>query len=137
MTKIKIEVEINTSNSQHITAMNAFLDALGSKDGEADETSKQENPPKEAAKTKKPTKKIENTKNAQEKAPEEKAPEEKAPEEKAPEEISLTELRAILSTKVNEHRSEIKNKLTEFGASSLSTLESSHYQDFADFLNSL
>ena len=132
MTKIKIEVEINTSNSQHITAMNAFLDALGSKDGEADETSKQENPPKEAAKTKKPTKKIENTKNAQEKAPEE-----KAPEEKAPEEISLTELRAILSTKVNEHRSEIKNKLTEFGASSLSTLESSHYQDFADFLNSL
>lgn len=130
MAKIKIEVEINASNPQHITAMNAFLDALGSKDGAADETCKQENPPKEAAKTKKPAKKLENTKDAQEKEPKEQL-------ENSSEKISLTELRAILSTKVNDHRSEIKNKLTEFGASSLSTLESSHYQDFADFLNSL
>lgn len=130
MTKIKIEVEINASNSQHITAMNAFLDALGSNGDVADETRGQKNPPKEATKTKKPAKKLENTKDAQEKEPKEQP-------ENSSEKISLTELRAILSTKVNEHRSEIKNKLTEFGASSLSTLESSHYQDFADFLNSL
>lgn len=130
MTKIKIEVEINASNPQHITAMNAFLNSLGSKGDAADETRGQENPPKEAAKTKKPAKKLENTKDIQEKEPKEQT-------ENSSEKISLTELRAILSTKVNEHRSEIKNKLTGFGASSLSTLEPGHYQDFADFLNSL
>jgi hypothetical protein len=39
--------------------------------------------------------------------------------------------------KVNDHRSEIKEKLNELGAKSVSTLDPEKYQEMVDYLNSL
>ena len=51
--------------------------------------------------------------------------------------IDIEIVRAALSKKVNDHRSEIKAKLTELGAPSVTKLDPSKYQEMYDFLNSL
>lgn len=71
-------------------------------------------------------------KNAEKKAS--KAAAEEAPAE---EDIKLDDLRASLSLKVKSHRDEIKAKLTELGASNLTTLDAGKYADMNDFLKSL
>ena len=52
-------------------------------------------------------------------------------------EISIEDVRKALSLKVNSHRSEIKDKLTELGAPSVTKLDPSLYQEMLDFLNAL
>lgn len=54
-----------------------------------------------------------------------------------PASISIDEVRAVLVNKVNAHREEIKNKLTEFGAPSVTKLDPSKYEEMFNFLNSL
>ena len=51
--------------------------------------------------------------------------------------IKLDDLRASLSLKVKTHRDEIKAKLTELGASNLTTLDAGKYADMNDFLKGL
>lgn len=51
--------------------------------------------------------------------------------------ISIDQVRAALAKKVNAHREEIKNKLNELGAPSVTKLDSSKYEDMLNFLNSL
>ena len=51
--------------------------------------------------------------------------------------IKLDDLRASLSLKVKSHRDEIKAKLTELGASNLTTLDAGKYADMNDFLKGL
>lgn len=51
--------------------------------------------------------------------------------------ISIDEVRAALAKKVNAHREEIKEKLTELGAPSVTKLDSSKYEEMLNFLNSL
>lgn len=72
------------------------------------------------------------------------AKEAKKAEEKKPEPqvqpastISIESVRAVLATKVNDHREAIKNKLNELGAPSVTKLDPSKYQEMYDFLNSL
>lgn len=50
---------------------------------------------------------------------------------------TLEMLRAALQKKVNNYRADIKQKLTEFNAQSLTTLSEEHYGDMYNFLNSL
>ena len=57
------------------------------------------------------------------------------PEEKA--EISIEDVRKALASKVANHRAEIKDKLDEFGAPSVTKLDPAKYQDMLDYLNSL
>lgn len=52
-------------------------------------------------------------------------------------EISIEDVRKALSLKVSAHRSEIKDKLTELGAPSVTKLDPSLYQEMLDFLNTL
>lgn len=54
-----------------------------------------------------------------------------------PASISIDEVRAALAKKVNAHREEIKEKLTELGAPSVTKLDSSKYEEMLNFLNSL
>lgn len=54
-----------------------------------------------------------------------------------PASISIDEVRAVLVNKVNAHREEIKNKLTELGAPSVTKLDPSKYEEMLNFLNSL
>lgn len=51
--------------------------------------------------------------------------------------ISIESVRAVLATKVNDHREAIKNKLNELGAPSVTKLDPSKYQEMYDFLNNL
>lgn len=51
--------------------------------------------------------------------------------------ISIDEVRALLSNKVNTHREEIKNKLAELGSPSVTKLDPSKYGEMITFLNSL
>lgn len=54
-----------------------------------------------------------------------------------PSSIGIEDVRKILATKVNDHRNEIKEKLNELGAPSVTKLAPEKYQEMYDFLNSL
>ena len=51
--------------------------------------------------------------------------------------ISIEDVREALSKKVATYRSEIKEKLTELGAPSVTKLDKSKYSEMLNFLNSL
>ena len=46
-------------------------------------------------------------------------------------------MRKALASKVANHRAEIKDKLDEFGAPSVTKLDPAKYQEMLDYLNSL
>ena len=50
---------------------------------------------------------------------------------------SIEDVRTMLASKVNAHRSEIKEKLNELGAPSVTKLDPSKYDDMYNFLESL
>ena len=52
-------------------------------------------------------------------------------------EITLDMLRTLTSEKINEHRAEIKAKLTEFGSPNITKLASDCYKEMYEFLQSL
>ena len=60
---------------------------------------------------------------------------EKPAEDKA--EVSIEDVRKALASKVANHRAEIKDKLDEFGAPSVTKLDTAKYQEMLDYLNSL
>ena len=62
---------------------------------------------------------------------------ESKPVNTASDNISIEDVREALSKKVATHRSEIKEKLTELGAPSVTKLDKSKYSDMLNFLNSL
>lgn len=65
-------------------------------------------------------------------------PESKSAADTAPSDnISIEDVREALSKKVATHRNEIKEKLTELGAPSVTKLDKSKYSEMLDFLNSL
>lgn len=51
--------------------------------------------------------------------------------------LTIEDVRKVLSEKVNDHRAEIKQKLSDLGAPSVTKLEPSKYQEMYDFLKSL
>ena len=59
------------------------------------------------------------------------------PANTASDNISIEDVRKALSKKVATHRSEIKEKLTELGAPSVTKLDKSKYSEMLNFLNSL
>ena len=62
-------------------------------------------------------------------------PAEKPAEKKA--EVSIEDVRKALASKVASHRAEIKEKLDELGAPSVTKLDPAKYQEMLDFLNAL
>jgi len=106
-------------------------------------------PKKRASRAKPKTEQAEETKTEQDEdaAEAEETPAAEAPAEEtnaeqdedapAEEVIKLDDLRASLSLKVKSHRDEIKAKLTELGASNLTTLDAGKYADMNDFLKGL
>lgn len=51
--------------------------------------------------------------------------------------IKISDLRTLLSKKVDEHRDDIKAKLTELGAKNVTTLDEAKYEEFYTFLKGL
>ena len=107
MEPIKIEVSVELNLSEDVKN---FVASLVS------------NSPKPAAPAAKP-------------APAPAKPAEKPAEDKA--EVSIEDVRKALASKVANHRAEIKDKLDEFGAPSVTKLDPAKYQDMLDYLNSL
>lgn len=68
-------------------------------------------------------------------APASAKPAEKPVEKKA--EVSIEDVRKALASKVAGHRAEIKEKLDELGAPSVTKLDPAKYQEMLDFLNAL
>ena len=62
---------------------------------------------------------------------------ESKPANTASDNISIEDVREALSKKVATHRSEIKEKLTELGAPSVTKHDKSKYSETLNFLNSL
>lgn len=61
------------------------------------------------------------------------APAQEVPASKA----TIEDVRQAVSTKVSTHRAEIKEKLTELGAPSVTKLDPAKYDEMLDFLNNL
>ena len=51
--------------------------------------------------------------------------------------VSIEDVRKVLASKVNEHRQEIKEKLEELGAPSVTKLDPSKYEEMYNYLTSL
>lgn len=134
MSKIKFEVEIDATNEQHVLAVTNFLQAIGNTSETATPASKKEIVKTTSKATELPKKE---KAKAEETPKEETKKSEDSKTEKSENSIDISKVRALLATKVGDHRTEIKNELTRLGATSVSTLDPEHYQAFADFLNSL
>jgi hypothetical protein len=100
------------------------------------ETPKKEEPVKKQT-TKKEAPKKEEAPKAETKKEEPKEEPKKETPNKEESGIKIEDVRALLAKKVNDNRAEIKAKLTELGANNVTSLDSSKYQEFTDFLNEL
>lgn len=123
MEPIKIEVSVKLNLSEDVKNFVASLVSNSSKSAAPATTAKPtQAPAKPAAPTAKP-------------APAPAKPAAKPAEDKA--EVSIEDVRKALASKVANHRAEIKDKLDEFGAPSVTKLDPAKYQEMLDYLNSL
>lgn len=137
MSKIKFEVEIDATNGQHVMAVTNFLQAIGNTAEAATPAPKKETSKPASKPAELPKKETAKTEEVKKEPVKEEKPAEAPKKEKADDGISITEVRTLLATKVNDHRTEIKNQLTKLGATNVTTLDADKYQEFVDFLNSL
>lgn len=121
MEPIKIEVSVKLNLSEDVKNFVASLVSNSSKPA-APAAKPAPAPAKPAAQAAKP-------------APALAKPAAKSAEDKA--EVSIEDVRKALASKVANHRAEIKDKLDEFGAPSVTKLDPAKYQEMLDYLNSL
>ena len=153
MSKIQINVELDSTKPNELKIVAKMLLELAgaptiSEQAASDQQESQDEevaPKKRVYRAKPKTEQdveaseAEETKAEETKAEETKAEEAEEPKAEAASEegIKLDDLRASLSLKVKSHRDEIKAKLTELGASNLTTLDAGKYADMNDFLKGL
>ena len=133
----KLELTIDLSNKEQTAAFaNLFLALAGQTQTfvvaeETSKTTKKVDSPKKETPKQEPAKTVETpaTQAAAEEAPEEK--------KEAQTQIKIEDVRALLQTKVANHRDTIKEKLTSYGANNVTSLKQEYYQEFYDFLKAL
>ena len=133
----KLELTIDLSNKEQTAAFaNLFLALAGQTQTlvvaeETSKTTKKVDSPKKETPKQEPAKTVE--------TPAAQAAAEEAPEEKkeAQTQIKIEDVRALLQTKVANHRDTIKEKLTSYGANNVTSLKQECYQEFSDFLKAL
>lgn len=147
MNLVKIEAHVDVANPNQTEALRTFLNALGNQELAQGE-------PKAA--TFRRTKKLEKVEDIEVKDAEEVSAAVETKEVEEVEEveevkqvqsfdapttqeavIDITEVRALLATKVGGHRDAIKDKLAELDAKNVTSLKVESYPDFIGFLNSL
>lgn len=137
MSQVEIKVTIDTANPEQLAAAMQLLQSLGNGvELPKAETPKKEEPAKKQT-AKKETPKKEEAPKAETKKEEPKEEPKKETPKKEESGIKIEDVRALLAKKVNDNRAEIKAKLTELGANNVTSLDSSKYQEFTDFLNEL
>ena len=129
MEPIKIEVSVELTLSEDVKNIIAALVSNSSKPAAQATTAK----PATAAPA--ATAKPATAAQAAKPVPATAKPAEKPAEYKA--EVSIEDVRKALASKVANHRAEIKDKLDEFGAPSVTKLDPAKYQEMLDYLNSL
>ena len=123
---IKVEVYVDTTKQEQIEALSSLLFLVGGSEP-AQRTDHEPTPEPE----KKPSR-TRSKKEAEKKDPEPTpAPEEEGPKWK------VEQVREKLKEKVQDHRDEIKSKLSELGAPNVSSLDPEKYNEFMEFLDSL
>ena len=154
MSKIQINLELDSNKPNELKIVAKMLLELAGAPQAASEApqaaSDQQESLKEEAAEAAPKKRASRAKPKTEESPAEEigevpaeeaeeTPAEEVPAEEVPAEegIKLDDLRASLSLKVKSHRDEIKAKLTELGASNLTTLDAGKYADMSEFLKGL
>lgn len=132
MEPIKIEVSVELKLSEDVKNIISSLVSNSSKPVAPATTAK----PAPAAPTAKPAPAPDKPAvPAAKPAPAPAKPAAKPAEDKA--EVSIEDVRKALASKVANHRAEIKDKLDEFGAPSVTKLDPAKYQEMLDYLNSL
>ena len=132
MEPIKIEVSVELKLSEDVKNIIASLVSNSSKPAAQATTAKPATAVPAAKPAPAPTKPAA---QAAKPAPVSAKPAEKPAEDKA--EVSIEDVRKALASKVANHRAEIKDKLDEFGAPSVTKLDPAKYQEMLDYLNSL
>jgi non-homologous end joining protein Ku len=134
---VTLNLTLNTPEQLHLTA--EYLKGLANLSMDKGQEQIADKPKKQTASKPKSEKAEEQPQPKVEEVVEEKpAVEEKAEEVTNKEsEIKISDLRTLLSKKVDEHRDDIKAKLTELGAKNVTTLDESKYEDFHAFLKDL
>ena len=137
---VTLNLTLNTPEQLHLTA--EYLKGLAELSPVTTPVQEQiAYKPKKQTASKPKTEKVEE--QPQPKVEEEVAEEKPAVEEKADEPtnnepaIKISDLRTLLSKKVDEHRDNIKAKLTELGAKNVTTLDEAKYEEFYTFLKGL
>lgn len=141
-------VTVDLSNKTQVEALNEFTKKMSETYSGGEEAPEQK--PVETSTEQKPATRTRSRKSNPTPAPgpvEEKTQEEPEqenttepePEKEAPkaESIKVEDVRALLAEKVDDHRMEIKKKLTELGAPNVSALNPEKYGEFMEFLKSL
>ena len=152
MSKIQINLELDSNKPNELKIVAKMLlelagaptisEAPQAASDQQESQNEEAAPKKRASRAKPKTDEAEETKTEEDEETkaeqDEDATEAKEVEEAPAEEgIKLDDLRASLSLKVKSHRDEIKAKLTELGASNLTTLDAGKYADMNDFLKGL
>lgn len=164
MSKIEITVAVDATNGEQLLALSNYLTALAALQGTAptkvqtamdrqvaetvakgldaaEGKAATETPAPTKPAAKRSTKAKEVVKETEEESPAAAAAKEEAPEDvataKAESSVDIATLRTLLSQKVDDHRDSIKDKLTEFGAKNITSLDSDKYQEMYDFLTAL
>ena len=135
MEPIKIEVSVELKLSEDVKHIIASLVSNSSKQVASATTAKPAPAAQAAKPAPAPAKPAAPAAQAAKPAPAPAKPAEKPAEDKA--EVSIEDVRKALASKVANHRAEIKDKLDEFGAPSVTKLDPSKYQEMLDYLNSL
>lgn len=127
--KVAIEVSVNLSENTQNFIKSLFT---GSTQAPAVNAKQEEKPAEE----KKPVtqKTAEHAQTKQDAEPAHSAPAAQAASSASK---TIEDVRGLLAKKVNDHRDEIKNKLNELGAPSVTKLNPSKYDEMYDFLNNL
>ena len=137
MTEVKVRIDLTSAVQRK--ALNDLFDAIATTTRpiyvKAAEVAPEEVAPEVKPNEDEP-KKPKTTKAKAVAKEEAKAPEE-APAEIAESSIKISDVRAVMATKVQDHRAEIKAKLTELGANNVTSLDESVYEEFHTFLTSL
>ena len=134
---VTLNLTLNTPEQLHLTA--EYLKGLANLSMDKGQEQIADKPKKQTA-SKPKSEKVDETiqPEIKEVAEEKPAVEEKAEETTNKEsEIKISDLRTLLSKKVDDHRDDIKAKLTELGAKNVTTLDESKYEDFHAFLKDL
>lgn len=139
---MKVNIEIDLKDQKSRNALRALINAMevdevSTPSPEVEEPKEVAPEPKKAPAKKAPAKKAEPVQDEPTVEPKVEEAQEVEPAAEESSSLDIAEVRVLLASKIQAHRAAIKAKLTELGADNLTKLDSSRYEDFSAFLNTL